>query len=71
MIPRYDLLVIGRDDSRVHLVAEKDLPLDVAEERLALYEPLERQHPVVISMARAGTYFPGEDFNESWHEEEE
>jgi hypothetical protein len=71
MIPRYDLLVIGRDDQRVHLVAETDLPLDLAEERLALYEPMALEHPVVISMSRAGTYFAGEDFEETWHEEEE
>ena len=71
MIPRFDLLVVGRDDNRVRLVAEKDLPLDVAEERLSLYEPLEQQGPVVISMAKAGTYCVGEDFEESWHEEEE
>jgi len=71
MIPRFDLLVVGRDDNRVHLVAETDLPLEVAEERLALYEPLERSAPVLVSMARAGMYYIGEDFSESWHEEEE
>jgi len=71
MIPRFDLLVIGRDDQRVHLVAETDLPLAQAEERLAMYETLETYQPLVISMAKAGTYYVGEDFIEGWHEEEE
>ena len=71
MIPRFDLLVIGRDDQRVQLVAETDLPLGKAEVRLAFYEQLEREQPVYVSMARAGMYFAGEDFVESWHEEEE
>jgi hypothetical protein len=71
MIPRYDLLVVGRDDNRVQLVAETDLSFEVAEERIALYEPLKQQGPVVISMAKAGTYFAGEHFIETWHEEEE
>ena len=31
MIPKYDLLVIGRDDQRVHLVAETDLSQAKAE----------------------------------------
>ena len=71
MIPRFDLLVVGRDDNRVHLVAETDLTLELAEERLALYEPLERESHVLVSMARAGMYYAGADFAESWHEEEE
>ena len=71
MIPRFDLIVVGRDDQRVQLVAETDLPLHLAEERMAIYEPLERQQRVYVSMARAGMYFAGEDFVESWHEEEE
>lgn len=70
MRQRFDLLLLD-NEQRVRRVAEADLTLRRAEERLVLYDAVNPGEPLTAAIAQAGKYCAGESFEELWHDEEE